>query len=144
MLEESVVEVLGTYGVRGVRTGDPGVWVPRTSSSSCISFGEDKDDLPRKICAVGVHLRRYVSSFGIGFNVTSEPMAFFEKIVPCGLEGREATSLECEGVPGVRVEEVAGGFVAAFVRRFNEGYASADGARIGEVYRREKYEELLD
>ena len=126
LLEESVIDVLGAYGVQGQRTGDPGVWVPRTPSSSAApssSEGNDGEEQPRKICAVGVHLRRYVSSFGIGLNVSSEPMFFFRQIVACGLEGREATSLEGEGVPGLSVEEVAEGFVRAFVRRYNEGYA---------------------
>ncbi|RJE17259.1 hypothetical protein PHISCL_10404, partial [Aspergillus sclerotialis] len=86
VLENSVVDVLRSYGVKGVITEDPGVWVPTGSGGSA--------GAAKKITAVGVHLRRNISSFGIGFNVTEEPMWYFQQIVACGLEGREATSLE--------------------------------------------------
>ncbi|KAL4991527.1 hypothetical protein BDW68DRAFT_198781 [Aspergillus falconensis] len=135
LLENSVVDVLRSYGLEGLITEDPGVWVPRSSSPSPVSNG---DKLPRKITAVGVHLRRNISSYGIGFNVTEEPMWFFRQIVACGLEGREATSLEGQGVKGVSIEEVAGRFVDAFVRRVNADFAcggNALGEKIEEVYK---------
>lgn len=87
--------------------------------------------MSRKIAAVGVHLRRNISSYGIGFNVTEEPMAFFGLIVPCGLEGRGVTSLEGEGVRGVGGVEVAGRFVDAFVGRLKNG--GEGGGKVGEV-----------
>ncbi|PLB52410.1 lipoyltransferase [Aspergillus steynii IBT 23096] len=129
LLENSVIDVLRGYGVQGQVTEDPGVWVqPATETAT---------GLPRKITAVGVHLRRNISSFGIGFNVTDEPMWYFRQIVACGLEGREATSLQGLGVKGVEVGEVAGGFVEAFVRRLNADFAcggSATGEKVDEVY----------
>ncbi|KAL3436752.1 hypothetical protein BDV09DRAFT_193610 [Aspergillus tetrazonus] len=133
LLENSVVDVLRSYGLDGLITEDPGVWVPRPSSA-----GSNGDELPRKITAVGVHLRRNISSYGIGFNVTEEPMWFFRQIVACGLEGREATSLEGQGVKGVSTDEVAGRFVDAFVRRVNNDYACGEialGEKIEEVYK---------
>lgn len=136
VLENSVVDVLRGYGVEGVVTEDPGVWVPSSSSGAGA----------KKITAVGVHLRRNISSFGIGFNVTEEPMWFFRQIVACGLEGKEATSLEGLGVKvqdGVR--EVAERFVKAFTGRINADFAcggGASGERIDEVYS-VKEEDLL-
>lgn len=109
LLEDSVLDVLHTYGIEGRLEDDPGVWIPKQREES------------KKIAAVGVHLRRNISSYGVGFNVTQEPMGFFRLIVPCGLEGREATSLEGEGVGGVGVEEVAGRFVGAVLGRLREG-----------------------
>ncbi|KAL4924890.1 uncharacterized protein BDV17DRAFT_284344 [Aspergillus undulatus] len=148
LLENSVVDVLNEYGVEGVITEDPGVWVPRNNKSSEAEAGSSDSDsgLPRKITAVGVHLRRNISSYGIGFNVTEEPMWYFRQIVACGLEGREATSLLGEGVKGVTVDDVAGRFVEAFVRRVNSDFAcggSALGEGIEEVYKVEE-KELLD
>ncbi|KAF7591866.1 hypothetical protein BBP40_001063, partial [Aspergillus hancockii] len=65
VLENSIIDVLRWYGIQGLVTEDPGVWVrPR---------GSGEDGLPRKITAVGVHLRRNISSYGVGFNVTREP-----------------------------------------------------------------------
>ena len=131
VLENSVVDVLRGYGVEGVITEDPGVWVPSKKGSGI--------DGAKKITAVGVHLRRNISSFGIGFNVTEEPMWFFRQIVACGLEGKEATSLEGQGVrvqDGVK--EVAEKFVKAFTGRINADFAcgggGASGERIDEVY----------
>ena len=125
VLENSVIDLLKSYGVNGFVTEDPGVWV------------NDPTETAKKITAVGVHLRRNISSFGIGLNVTNEPMWFFRQIVACGLEGKEATSLEGVGVQGVDVDEVASGFVEQFVKRVNEDFACGDGAsgeKIEEVY----------
>jgi lipoyl(octanoyl) transferase len=133
VLENSVIDLLKRYGVNGFVTEDPGVWVSKNSNSSSGSTSS----APRKITAVGVHLRRNISSFGIGLNVTEEPMWFFKQIVACGLEGKEATSLEGVGVTGVSVDEVAQGFVEGFVSRVNTDFACGEGAsgeKIEEVY----------
>ena len=111
LLEDSVIDVLHGFGIRGFTTEDPGVWVSSSSG-------------PKKITAVGVHLRRNISSYGIGFNVTEEPMWYFRQIVPCGLEGKEATSLQAimhAQQQHVGVDEVAWRFVGAFVNRLNSG-----------------------
>jgi lipoate-protein ligase B len=115
---------LRTYGVEGSLTDDPGVWV--TDRNGKEEEEREGGGMAKKIAAVGVHLRRNISSYGVGFNVTEEPMGFFRLIVPCGLAGKEATSLEGLGVGGVRVEEVAGRFVSAFVERLRDG-------KVGEV-----------
>ncbi|KAJ5153272.1 Octanoyltransferase [Penicillium canariense] len=128
VLENSVIDLLKQYGVNGFVTADPGVWVTDPAAGN---------SAPKKITAVGVHLRRNISSFGIGLNVTEEPMWYFRQIVACGLEGKEVTSLEGVGVEGVGVDEVASGFVERFVSRINEDFAcgqSALGERIDEVY----------
>jgi lipoyl(octanoyl) transferase len=110
------------------------------------STSANRNELPRKITAVGVHLRRNISSYGIGLNVTEEPMWYFRQIVACGLEGRETTSLEGQGVKGASIEEVAEKFVDVFVRRVNEDIAcrgTATGEKIEEVYKVEE-EDLLE
>lgn len=129
VLENSVIDLLRGYRVNGFVTEDPGVWVrdPHSGPGS----------QPKKITAVGVHLRRNISSFGVGLNVTQEPMWFFRQIVACGLEGKEATSLQGVGVEGVGVDEVARAFVDRFVGRVNADFACGDGAageKIEEVY----------
>ncbi|RAK92593.1 lipoyltransferase [Aspergillus costaricaensis CBS 115574] len=136
LLENSVIDVLREYGVRGMVTEDPGVWVHGRKQHGGSEGG--KGELPKKITAVGVHLRRHISSYGIGLNVTEEPMWWFRQIVACGLEGRETTSLQGLGVEGVTVEEVAGRFVGKFVGRVNGDFACGEGATgegIDEVYR---------
>ncbi|KAJ5475458.1 Octanoyltransferase [Penicillium diatomitis] len=142
VLENSVIDLLKLYGVKGFTTEDPGVWVADADADAGadaekMGSGSDlKSKLPKKITAVGVHLRRNISSFGIGLNVTEEPMWFFRQIVACGLEGREVTSLEGLGVRGLGVDQVADQFVDTFVRRVNQDFAGKNGIgeKIEEVY----------
>ena len=101
LLENTVMDLCKSYGVETRTTEHPGVWV---------------DDM-HKICAVGVHLRRNVTSHGIGLNVTTD-MGWFERIVGCGLEGKKTTSLALQGVKVEGgVEEVGRGFVRLFAKR---------------------------
>ncbi|EKV19165.1 Octanoyltransferase [Penicillium digitatum] len=139
VLENSVIDLLKSYGVEGFTTEDPGVWVQPVAGSGSLQ--------PRKITAVGVHLRRNISSFGIGLNVTDEPMWFFKQIVACGLEGKEATSLQGVGVPGLEVGDVAAAFVEKFVNRVNADFACGEnsrGEKIDEVYRVREEDLLTD
>lgn len=59
----------------------------------------------RKLASVGVHLRRYIASHGVGINVNTR-LEWFERIVMCGLPEKRATSFEAEGVEGKSVGEV--------------------------------------
>lgn len=71
------------YGLDTFTTdGTPGVFIRDAAS------GEEK-----KICSVGVHLRRNVSSHGVGVNVFTD-LGWFERIVACGLPGKMVTSVE--------------------------------------------------
>lgn len=82
LLEDAVVDTCASAaGIKGFRTENPGVWVSEE----------------RKIASVGVHLRRNVSSYGIGLNVSVD-LKWFERIVACGLPEKRATSFEREGV----------------------------------------------
>lgn len=97
------------YGVSTMRTENPGVWT----------------DGQHKICALGVHLRRNVSSHGIGLNI-STAVRWFERVVACGLEGKDTTTLALQGVEGVGVREVGRVFVAEMA----EALEGADSVRM--------------
>lgn len=96
-LEEAVILTLNDYGLEGIRVkGYTGVWLDQT------------DVLPqRKICAIGVHLSRWVSMHGFAFNINSN-LQHFRNIVPCGIndENKAVTSLEVELGHKVSMEEV--------------------------------------
>ncbi len=49
----------------------------------------------RKLAAVGVRVRRGVTTHGLALNVSTD-LAWFDEMVPCGIPGCEVTSLERE------------------------------------------------
>ncbi|KAJ1937360.1 hypothetical protein FBU59_004772, partial [Linderina macrospora] len=77
-LENVVIESCAQFGVDADRLeGFPGVWTSETE----------------KVAALGTHVRRYVTSHGFALNCTTD-LKWFNEIVPCGLEGKTATSLQ--------------------------------------------------
>ncbi|TRW14344.1 lipoyl(octanoyl) transferase LipB [Glacieibacterium frigidum] len=83
-LEAWVIAALARLGVTALTApGRIGVWVPT-------SVGE------AKIAALGVRVRRWVTSHGVAINVAPD-LAHFGGIVPCGLEGFAVTSLAALG-----------------------------------------------
>ncbi|MCJ1467910.1 hypothetical protein MMC07_006535 [Pseudocyphellaria aurata] len=96
LLETAVIDTCSKYGITGFTTENPGVW---TSPE-------------KKIASVGVHLRRYITSHGIGLNIATD-LSWFDRIVACGLVGKKATSFEEEGVLGKDVVEVANVFASS-------------------------------
>ena len=79
-LEKVAIETASAFGVRARRIeGRPGAWVR----------------IDAKLAAVGVRVRGGVSTHGLALNVYTD-LAWFDAIVPCGIEGTGATSLERE------------------------------------------------
>ncbi len=85
-LEEAIIRTLRRYGIEGVRDpGAAGVWVNGA-----------------KVCAVGVHISRWVTTHGFALNWTTD-LKYFQYIVPCGLT-KPVTSMEALGVRVDRAE----------------------------------------
>ncbi|KAI9506854.1 hypothetical protein BX070DRAFT_178097, partial [Coemansia spiralis] len=77
-LENTIIETCARFGVDADRMdGFPGVWVSPT----------------QKVAALGTHVQKYVTSHGFALNCTTD-MKWFEQIIPCGLDGKTATSLQ--------------------------------------------------
>ncbi|CAI5773583.1 putative lipoyltransferase 2, mitochondrial [Podarcis lilfordi] len=72
----------------------------------------------RKVCAIGIHCGRHITSHGLALNCCTD-LTWFDHIVPCGLEGKEVTSLSRELQRHVSVEEATEPFLAAFQEVFN-------------------------
>jgi lipoyl(octanoyl) transferase len=107
-LEALVIDALAELGVAArILPGRIGVWVPRQEA------GEEAHD---KIAAIGVRLRRWVSSHGFSINV-APALEHFSGIVPCGIADAGITSLARLGIdaglPGVDAA-----LRIAFERRF--------------------------
>ena len=87
-----------------------------------------------KIAAVGVHMRRNITSHGVGLNVNTD-LWWFDRIVACGLEGKRTTSFAEEGVVGKSVEEVGRSYVDEVGERLMgvEGVERLGGDEIAEL-----------
>ena len=87
-LEQVVIDVLAELGRHGERIdGLTGVWLDQ-----------------RKVAAIGVGCRRWITQHGVALNVNC-PMGGFESVVPCGLHGRAVGRLS-DWIPGLEVSEV--------------------------------------
>jgi len=94
LLEESVILTLKDYGVKGERSdGETGVWLDVGMPSA------------RKICALGVKASRWVTMHGFAFNINTD-LSYFKNIIPCGIVGKNVTSLEQEIGRKVDIEKV--------------------------------------
>ena len=91
-LEESAIRTVGAFGPEATRIdGLTGVWLERP---------------PRKICSIGVHIARWVTTHGYALNVDLDPAPFTEWITACGLEDAAFTTIAGELGRQVTVDEV--------------------------------------
>jgi lipoyl(octanoyl) transferase len=107
-LEEAVIRTCNDYGlITGRIEGYTGVWLSDGSKN-------------RKICAIGVHLSRWVTMHGFAFNVNTN-LDYFDYIVPCGIvdEDKTVTSLEKELGRKVDIEEVKNRLLNHFAELFD-------------------------
>ena len=106
-LEEAVIRTLLDFGIHGRRVDKyTGVWLE----------GHPR----RKICAIGVHLSRWVSMHGLALNVQPR-LNHFNGIVPCGIaeEDKEVTSMSKELGTDIDIIRVADHLVTHFRNIFD-------------------------
>lgn len=81
LLEQAVIDTLDQYNIHGHRDPEAtGVWV------------ESPGAPPAKIAAMGVRVRKWVTTHGLALNVAPD-LAHFALIIPCGLADRPVTSM---------------------------------------------------
>ena len=101
MLEEALIKALADFGIRAGRNPQHrGVWVSH-----------------RKVAALGVAIRRWVSFHGIALNV-SPSMDHFCYINPCALGSDQVTSMSDLLGETPTMKEVAQRVVAKFIELF--------------------------
>lgn len=99
-LEGVVIDLLAGLGLAAERqTGLTGVWLEG-----------------RKLAAIGVGARRWISQHGLALNVNCS-LAGFEAIVPCGLSGRAVGRLS-DWLPDITPQQLQAPLLAACSRRF--------------------------
>jgi lipoyl(octanoyl) transferase len=114
-LEAAIIETAAAFGVAAGRVeGLTGVWVEEQ----------------RKLAAIGVRVKRGVTTHGLALNVNTD-LAWFDEMIPCGIEGKGTTSLADElgrPVEMERVEEeLARRLAAHFGVRLRDGTAGVIG-----------------
>jgi lipoyl(octanoyl) transferase len=110
ILEAAIIETASAFGVAAGRVdGLTGVWVE----------GE------RKLAAIGVRVRRGVTTHGLALNVNTE-LRWFDEMIPCGIRDKDVTSLARELGHAVQMEAVEDALVSALAAGF--GLKLAAGA----------------
>ncbi len=106
-LEEVIILTLREYGIYAGRIPKlTGVW---------LDF--EKMQNPRKICAMGVKMSRWVTMHGFALNVNTD-LEYFNNIVPCGIEGKAVTSIQAELGKEVAIKEVEKKLIKHFIDIF--------------------------
>jgi lipoyl(octanoyl) transferase len=85
----------------------PGVWI----------------DGERKVAALGVHASRYVTIHGVAINCDTD-LQWYDHIIPCGIQGKEVTSLSKELGHNFGVKEATPYLIEAFSQGFDCEFVS--------------------
>jgi lipoyl(octanoyl) transferase len=113
-IEEVIISTLEHYGIQGSRIEKhTGVWIK-----------SDDPAIPnRKICAIGIHLSRWVSMHGFAFNHNTD-LNYFSNIIPCGINdpNMSVTSLEKELGQKINREEIISLMKTHFKEIFSLNY----------------------
>jgi len=107
-IEEVVIRTIGAFGLEGYRfPPNTGVWVNE-----------------RKIAAIGIKVKRWVSMHGLALNCNND-LGPFELIVPCGIRSHGVTSISRELGREVTLEDAIPALERAFASVFNLELSSA-------------------
>ena len=121
-LEETMIRATADFNVTTARVeGRHGIWVGQPPTEE-------------KLAALGVHLRRWVTSHGFAYNVATD-LRYFDLIVPCGIFGKRATSLERVLDRAVRTDEVRPRLAAHFGELFERNMLQITRAELEEKLR---------
>jgi lipoyl(octanoyl) transferase len=90
-LEAAVIATAAAFGVDAARLpGHPGIWV----------------DGERKLGAIGVRVKRGVTTHGLALNVSTD-LRWFDEMIPCGIPDKGVTSLARELAGPISMDAVA-------------------------------------
>ena len=114
-MEAAVINTCAHFGVvTRRRPGHPGVWV----------------DDARKICSMGIGVKRWVTYHGLALNVGRD-VSLFDLITLCGIQGARPTSLSAEAGRDIDMKEVKDVFIEQFRTAFADSPLAADQAAAG-------------
>ena len=94
LLEQVIIDTLDDFEIMATRSnGETGVWL------------DVNTPFARKICAMGIRASRWVTMHGFSLNVNTN-LSNFDHIVPCGIHGKQVTSMAQELTNEVSISEV--------------------------------------
>ncbi|ODQ50546.1 lipoyltransferase [Saitoella complicata NRRL Y-17804] len=102
MLEKVLISLFNSYSISAQTTENTGVWT-------------DED---HKIAAIGIHVRRNITSHGIALNIDTN-LDWFRRIVACGLPDKQTTTMKEQLGREVSFRDVEGGFVKELARKLH-------------------------
>jgi lipoyl(octanoyl) transferase len=121
-LETAVIETAAAFGVMAGRLeGHPGIWV----------------DGERKLAAIGVRVRRGVTTHGLALNVNND-LRWFDEMIPCGIPDKEVTSLARELGATAPMEDVSDELARQLAAHLGLRLAEGAGGVIGPAGGREQ------
>ena len=111
-IEEAIISVLDSYGVKGERIpGAPGIYVD----------GE-------KVASLGLRVRRGCTFHGLAFNVEMD-LEPFQRINPCGYAGLQVTQLSA--LAPVHLDEVQSRLVTSLAQQLGYSEINEADSRLG-------------
>ena len=100
IIEESIIEFLKTYKINGKKDKkNIGIWVNY-----------------KKIAAIGIRVSRWIAYHGCSINVSNNLNQYL-KIVPCGLDNKNVTSVYKE--KNIRPKDFENKLAEIFIKNFN-------------------------
>ena len=122
VLEAAIIDTANAFGVAGSRLeGHPGIWV----------------DGDRKLAAIGVRVRRGVTTHGLALNVRTD-LAWFDEMIPCGIPDKSVTSLARETGVNVPMDDVADELARQLAGHFGLGVREGAPGIVGPAGGREQ------
>ncbi|CAH0553360.1 unnamed protein product [Brassicogethes aeneus] len=100
-IEKTIIKVCKAFGLNAETSPHTGVWIN-----------------DNKVCAIGIHGSRFVTTHGLALNCTTN-LKWFKHIVPCGIEGKGVTSLSHELNKDVSINDVLPTFLDCFAKTFD-------------------------
>ncbi len=115
ILEAAIIDTATAFGVIADRlAGHPGIWV----------------EGGRKLAAIGVRVKRGVTTHGLALNVNTD-LRWFDEMIPCGIRGKGVTSLARELDGAISTDDVAGELARQLAAHFGLGLAEGAAGVVG-------------
>ncbi|GJJ10276.1 hypothetical protein Clacol_004502 [Clathrus columnatus] len=106
------------YGIKSIDSDNTGVFLSKNI----------------KLGSIGVQIRHRVTSHGIAYNVTREPLSWFDQVIACGLADVKAGCLSDAAGKEISVKEDMERFLRSFSRVFNLKLQPVDGSKDEGLY----------